>query len=92
MYLPREEILWWKGEDPFALTTDEAFCSFKMTPVDYAQGKIDRFSSSYDYYNRFYKGIRRANQVIQRIHECDFRFYDTIHSAAFKQRSAGLVF
>lgn len=66
MYLPREEILWWKGEDPFALTTDEAFCSFKMTPVDYAQGKIDRFSSSYDYYNRFYKGIRRANQVIQR--------------------------
>ena len=71
MYLPREEILWWKGEDPFALTTDEAFCSFKMTPVDYAQGKIDRFSSSYDYYNRFYKGIRRANQVIQRIHECE---------------------
>ena len=42
-----------------------------MTPVDYAQGKIDRFSSSYDYYNRFYKGIRRANQVIQRIHECE---------------------
>ena len=30
MYLPREEILWWKGEDPFALTTDEAFCSFKI--------------------------------------------------------------
>lgn len=69
-YMPSFNALWQSGDDPFSLTSDELFLTTKGGASKYVLGEIDRFSGDFNMYSTYYKGIRRANQIIARIHEC----------------------
>lgn len=73
-YLPADDRLWTESASPFAFTSDEAFCSWdddRHAAIKYPLGEIDRFYfTRFDNWSNFYKGIRKANMIIQRIGEC----------------------
>lgn len=80
--LPDDDAMWTSADDPFRFTSDEAFCSWndvRHAGIKYALGELDKFSyytsnsTTYYYFDNWstrYKGIRRANMIIQRINEC----------------------
>lgn len=71
-YMPDFHSLWLSKDDPFTATSDEFFLS-AMTgsgSTGYAMGEMDPLTDHFDKYPIYYKAIRRANQIIARIHEC----------------------
>lgn len=72
-YLPKEDKLWTNSYTPYAFMSDEAFCSWnddRHAAIKLPLGEIDRFSGYFNNWGGYYKGIRKANLIIERIGEC----------------------
>lgn len=71
--LPNEGNLYANSFGPYMTATDECLMSWKSTEYAGTYLQADEVSSFNDYYNfwdRYYQGIRKANMVITRIDEC----------------------
>lgn len=71
-YMPDFHKLWQSSHDPFTATSDEFFLT-NMTgsgSSGYAMGEQTALTDHFNRYPTYYIGIRRANQIIERIHEC----------------------
>lgn len=72
-YLPQDDRMWTNADNPFAFSSDEAFCSWnddRHAGIKYALGEINQFSDYFNNWANFYKGIRKANMLLQRMGEC----------------------
>ena len=72
-FLPNDDVLWIYSSNPFCYTSDEAFCSWKdgnNKGVYYALGEIDKYSDNFNNWGNYYKGIRKAYMILERMGEC----------------------
>lgn len=72
-YIPADDQLWTNSWSPFSFTSDEAFCSWnddRHAGIKYALGELDRYTGHFDKWLDYYKGIRKANMIIERLNEC----------------------
>lgn len=71
-YLPNEGNLWTSSPNPFQGASDENFTSWnddRHAGIKFLLDEITPFSGYFNNYTNYYQGIRRANLVLQRIHE-----------------------
>ena len=72
-YLPAEDQLWTNSPNPFGFTSDEAFCAWKdgrHAGIYYAMGEITKYSSDFDNWAGWYKGIRKAYMILENMGKC----------------------
>lgn len=72
-YCPNVDQLWTNAYYPFSFTSDEAFCSWnddRHAGIKYALGELDRYTGYFNNWFNYYKGIRKANMILERLHEC----------------------
>ena len=72
-YLPAEDKLWTNASVPFSFSSDEAFCSWKddrHAGIYYAMGELNKYSWQFDNWANYYKGIRKAYMILERMGEC----------------------
>ena len=72
-YLPADDQLWTNASVPFSFSSDEAFCSWKddrHAGIYYAMGEIDKYKGYFDGWANYYKGIRKAYMILERMKEC----------------------
>lgn len=72
-YIPADDQLWTNSPNPFSFTSDEAFCSWKddrHAGIYFALGEVDKYSTYFDNWANYYKGIRQAYMILERMGEC----------------------
>ena len=72
-YLPADDKLWTNASVPFSFSSDEAFCSWKddrHAGIYYAMGELNKYSWQFDNWANYYKGIRKAYMILERMGEC----------------------
>lgn len=72
--LPAEGDLWTNAWAPYSGASDECFTSWNDSRHKAIQLLLDEVTPMSDFYNnygRYYKGIRKANIVLERIGECE---------------------
>lgn len=72
-YLPADDQLWTNASVPFSFSSDEAFCSWKddrHAGIYYAMGELNKYSWQFDNWANYYKGIRKAYMILERMGEC----------------------
>ena len=72
-YIPADDKLWRYSQNPFSFTSDEAFCSWKDNDhagIYFALGEVNKYSSYFDNWANYYKGIRQAYMILERMGEC----------------------
>lgn len=72
-YLSDESRLYTTAPDPFQIASDENFVAWnddRHAGTKYLRDEINEFTYYFAHWGEFYKGIRKANLVIKRIHEC----------------------
>jgi len=74
-YLPNEDRLWTNAWSPFQGASDENFASWDDSRHAAIKLLLDEITASnagsyYNYYETWYKGIRKANTVLARMDEC----------------------
>lgn len=71
--LPDESKMFTSAYAPYGFTTDECFPSWnddRHAGVKYMRDEIDRFSGFFNNWPTYYKGIRKANLILERLNEC----------------------
>ena len=72
--LPNEGDLWTNAWSPYQGASDENFTSWNDSRHKAIQLMVDEVTPQSDFYNNYgtwYKGIRKANLVLERINECE---------------------
>lgn len=72
-YLNDESRLYTHSADPFQTASDENFVAWndaRHAGTKYLRDELNEFTTEFARWGEFYKGIRKANLVIKRIHEC----------------------
>lgn len=72
--LPNEGDLWTSAWSPYQGASDENFTSWNDSRHKAIQLMVDEVTPQSDFYNNYgtwYKGIRKANLVLERINECE---------------------
>lgn len=72
--LPSEGQLYANSFGPFMTATDEGMVSWRTSTYAGAlllADEVNAFSTYYNFWNRYYQGIRKANMVMTRINECN---------------------
>jgi len=78
-YLPNDDHIWTNAGSPFSFTSDEAFCTWRdgrHAGVFYAMGEMDKYAyndnskNQFNFWLNYYKGIRKANMILERMNEC----------------------
>lgn len=75
-YLPDEDKLWTSAWSPFQGASDEGFSSWnddRHAAIKFLLDEITAMSANsyYNNYSNWYKGIRKANTVLERMDECE---------------------
>lgn len=72
-YLPNEGDLWYAAPNPFQGASDENFSSWDYNTnyngIHLLRDEVTEYSNYFLNYAPYYEGIRKANIVLQRIHE-----------------------
>lgn len=72
--LPREGDLWTNAWSPYQGASDENFTSWndnRHAAIRLLVDEVTPQSNFFNNYGTWYKGIRKANLVLERIHECE---------------------
>ncbi|MGQ1947535.1 RagB/SusD family nutrient uptake outer membrane protein [Geofilum sp. OHC36d9] len=72
-YLPNESKLYTVTSDPYQISSDENFVPWddgRHAGTRFLQNELNTFTYDFANWGEYYKGIRKANIVIARIHEC----------------------
>jgi hypothetical protein len=73
--LPDESLMYTEAWAPYGLACDEAFPSWnddRHAGVKFMRDEIDKFyTTRFDNWGNYYKGIRKANIILKRINECE---------------------
>lgn len=72
-HLPNEGNLYVSSFGPFEIAVDESLLPHKNSQYEgnyFALNEVSEFSPYYNMWPGYYKGIRKANNIITRIHEC----------------------
>lgn len=96
-HLPNEGNMYGSSFGPFETAVDEAFVSYKKDEFAgsyFALGEVTEFSNYYNMWPAYYKGIRKANNIITRINEChdmdDFEKREVLGMACFLKGYLGM--
>jgi len=72
--LPNESYLWTTSFAPYQTASDENFTSWnddRHAGMKLLRDEITPYSTYFDNWENYYKGIRKANIVLARINECE---------------------
>lgn len=72
-HLPNEGILYANAYGPFETACDECLMTYNNATyagTAFALGEVTVYNNYYDFWSRYYKGIRKTNNILTRISEC----------------------
>lgn len=72
--LPNEGDLWTESWSPYQGASDENFTSWndgRHSAIALMLDEVTPFTNFYNNYGKWYQGIRKANIILERIHECE---------------------
>ena len=72
-YLANESMLYTNAPDPYQTASDENFVAWnddRHAGTKFLRDELNEFTNYFARWVDYYKGIRKANMVINRIHEC----------------------